>query len=115
VPDKNSGEQTLPNNFTKFSSPQNGDSKMSRHFIINSTFAVNRLELQKAAYFAILSLLWKLTYLSLLWKRGMIAALRSQWQNKELPPRHPTLSLLRKLANLSLRGALATRQSSPVI
>jgi len=42
----------------------------------------------------------------------MIAALRSQGQNKELLPRHPNLSLLRKLANLSLRGALATRQSS---
>ena len=29
---KKTGKQTLPNNFTKFSSPQNGD--VSRHFIL---------------------------------------------------------------------------------
>jgi len=29
---KKTGKQTLPNNFTKFSSPQNGD--VSRHFIV---------------------------------------------------------------------------------
>jgi len=32
---KKTGKQTLPNNFTKFSSPQNGDA--SRHFICAKT------------------------------------------------------------------------------
>jgi len=39
---KESGKQTLPNNFTKFSSPQNGDFH-SRHFIFQqSIFTINK-------------------------------------------------------------------------